>query len=222
MRALFSLYIYDVICRTMSEEEEFSIPEKKDRKIALVVVDAQNKFLTGASKQVMDGKDAHVSVMSEAVRRFHDSGRPVIFILYDGITHYIDENTAEGDAVFDRIDVHPDDFFVHKYHMNSFRNTCLADVVKNTGCDSVLLCGLYTDFCVMATYWSAVDHDLTAFLLKDALIATDEKVNEAYFSVCRSFDMDEVKENLANVKEVFRPKDPLAAYIRKKYPGGRE
>lgn len=186
-----------------------AVPEKKDRRVALVVVDAQNKFLVGASEQAIRGKEAHVPVIAEAVRMFHEVGRPVVFILYDGVTHYMDRNTAEGDAIFEGIDARPDDIYVHKYHMNSFRNTCLEDVVKEAGCDSVLLCGMYTDFCVMSTYWSAIDHGLTAFLLKGALIATEERVNEMYSELCKTFDMAEVEDNLRNVKTVPCPKDPM-------------
>ena len=112
-------------------------------------------------------------------------------------------------AIFEGIDARPDDIYVHKYHMNSFRNTCLEDVVKEAGCDSVLLCGMYTDFCVMSTYWSAIDHGLTAFLLKGALIATEERVNEMYSELCKTFDMAEVEDNLRNVKTVPCPKDPM-------------
>ena len=186
-----------------------TVPEKKDRRVALVVVDAQNKFFVGASEQAIRGKEAHVPVIAEAVRMFHEAGRPVVFVLYDGVTHYMDRNTAEGDAIFEGIDARPDDIYVHKYHMNSFRNTCLEDVVKEAGCDSVLLCGMYTDFCVMSTYWSAIDHGLTAFLLKGALIATEERVNEMYSELCKTFDMAEVEDNLRNVKTVPCPKDPM-------------
>lgn len=177
-------------------KKEIFIPEKRDRRLALVVVDSQNKFLVGASEQILKGKEAHLPAISRAVRMFHEAGRPVVFVQYDGVTHYMDENTAEGDSLFEGIDARPDDIYVHKYHMNSFRNTCLEDVVKGAGCDSILLCGIYTDFCVMSTYWSATDHDLTAFLLKGALIATEERVNDMYFQLCRTFDMDEVEENL--------------------------
>lgn len=93
-----------------------TVPEKKDRRVALVVVDAQNKFLVGASEQAIRGKEAHVPVIAEAVRMFHEAGRPVVFILYDGLTHYMDRNTAEGDAIFEGIDARPDDIYVHKYH----------------------------------------------------------------------------------------------------------
>ncbi len=179
--------------------KEIFIPEKRDRRIALVVVDVQNKFLVGATEQTLRGKDAHLPAIIQAIRMFHDAGRPVVFVKYDRVTHYMDENTAEGDALFEGIDARPDDLYVHKYHMNSFMNSCLEDVVKSAGCDSILLCGIYTDFCVMSTYWSATDHGLTAFLLKGALIATEERVNELYYQLCKTFDTEELEENLRNV-----------------------
>lgn len=61
----------------------------------------------------------------------------------------------------------------------------------------------------MSTYWSAIDHGLTAFLLKGALIATEERVNEMYSELCKTFDMAEVEDNLRNVKTVPCPKDPM-------------
>ncbi|KUE74257.1 hypothetical protein AUQ37_04985 [Candidatus Methanomethylophilus sp. 1R26] len=196
---------------------DWAVPEKDERDLALVVVDMQNKFFAGADAALTEERTRHLQGIAKAVDMFHAAGRQVIFVLYDGVTHYMDGNTAEGDAIVSGIDARPDDIYVHKYHMNSFLNTCLEDAVRSMGCDTVLLCGMITEFCVMATYWGASDHRLSAFLMKDALISSDPKHTPMFMELCRNYDFGELELNLSKTHPE-KPKDPLADYIRKKYP----
>lgn len=175
-----------------------AVPEKRDRRIALVVVDMQNKFMAGVPEDVEEAVRERLPAMCQAVRAFHEAKRPVVYVSYDGVTHCSDTNTAEGDAFMDGLDVGPDDAVVHKYHMNSFTDTCLADVVRAAGCDSVLLCGMFTEHCVSATYWGAMDHGLSPFLLKGASVAYHGRNVGLCESLYKTFDGKEMEENLAN------------------------
>lgn len=173
------------------------VPEKSERRLALVVVDAQNKFFVHSSADAEAGRAAHVAVIAEAVRQFRAAGRRVIFIKYDGVPHDCEGNTPDGERIIDGIPTDPSDVAVHKYHMNSFKNTVLADAVQAMGCDSVLLAGLYTEYCVMATYWGACDHTLTPFLLEGGMIAFEEKQNRVAGELCKTFSLADVAVNLA-------------------------
>lgn len=174
------------------------VPKKSERKLALVVVDMQNKFLVGAQEQTLESVKKRIPVISEAVDKFNRAGRPVFFISYDGLTHYIDDNTAEGDAVMDGIEKAPENIIIHKYNMNSFKNTCLSDALLFSGCDAVLLVGMYLEFCVASTYFGAQDFGIKPFVLKDALIPLKEENLDKYLAVLDMMTMEEAEENLSN------------------------
>lgn len=171
------------------------VPEKRDRKMALVVIDLQNKFF-GDNEKLAKSKELHIDTIKETIRAFREAKRPVIFITFDGFAHGSDYNSPEGDSIISDVKVEPTDLMVGKYHMNSFRNTNLADVVKSTGCDTVLLIGMLAQYCVSATYWGASDHGISAFMMEGGLITTDEELNELIFKLYRTYTMEEVEENL--------------------------
>lgn len=175
-----------------------AIPKKSERKMALVVVDMQNKFLIGAQESTAESVKKRIPVISEAVKRFNEAGRPVFFISYDGLTHYMDDNTADGDAIMPGIEKAPENIVIHKYHMNSFKNSCLGDAVLFSGCDTVLLTGMFLEFCVASTYFGAANFQIKPFVLKDALVPLNEDSVEKYLAVLDSMTMEDVKENLSN------------------------
>lgn len=170
------------------------LPAKRDRKIALVIVDVQRKF-TGGSISEKGSKEC-IKVMSKAAAMFRKNGRPVIFIFYDGPCHCSEYSKDDGDEYLRGIVPDPKDIIVHKGHMNSFQGTKLAEAVKECGCDSILLAGMVTQYCVMGTYFGAFEHNLSPYLLEGGTIATEDKYNEAACTICKTFTLGDVKENL--------------------------
>lgn len=120
--------------------------------------------------------------------------------MYDGYTHGTKERDPALEALIPEAHALDSDRRVHKYHMNSFRDTVLADAVKDLGCDSVLLAGAFTQYCVMASYFGAIDHGLSPFLLQGGTIPTRESAVAAAETVCRTYTMEEVRENLRTAK----------------------
>ncbi len=181
------------------------IPQKKDRKIALVIIDAQEKFFVEPFEHAAESRALHAGTIDRVAKMFRAAGRPVVFVHYDGYTHGMSEIDPEKERLFPEIEVARGDIHVHKYHMNSFKNTVLEDVVRAAGCDSVLLAGAFTQYCVMSTYFGAPN--LSAYLLEGGTIANEEKYNEAAYVVCNTFTMEDVEENLRAVKVVPRGND---------------
>ncbi len=173
------------------------LPEKKDRKIALVVIDVQRKF-TGGSIYINENSTA-IDTINKTVKMFNNNDRPVIFVHYDGPCECSAYDKDDGDEYLHGIELDKKSITVHKKHMNSFTGTKLADVVKECGCDSVLLCGMVTQFCVIGTYYGAFDHSLSSYLLVGGTISTDPKYDEAAYTLCKTFDMHDVNENIFNV-----------------------
>lgn len=172
------------------------LPEKKDRKIALVVIDVQKKFTGG--NVTADSSSAQIDTINEATALFHKYDRPVIFVHYDGpcdCSPYLDDG---GDDYLQGTTSDERDIIVHKQHMNSFRDTKLAEIVKGCGCDCVLLTGMVTQYCVMGTYFGAFDHDLCPYLLEGGTISTESHIDKCSYEVCKTFTMEDVRDNLAS------------------------
>jgi len=174
------------------------LPEKKDRKIAFVIIDVQRKFTGGPIAE--KGNFDAIDVINKTASMFHDHNRPVIFVYYDGPCECSAYDKDDGDEYLHGIRSDSRDIIVHKDRMNSFVGSKLADVVKECGCDSILLAGMVTQFCVIGTYYGAFEYGLSPYLLKGGTIATDDKYDEAAYVLCKTFTMEEVEGNLCETK----------------------
>ena len=127
---------------------------------------------------------------------YREHGRDVFIIRYLGDTHSEKEDKTIIKEIGDISGLQ----IVDKYHMSAFQNTNLADLMINKGYDSVLICGAYADHCVMSTYWSAYEHDMSPFILDGAVIAYTEENLAAALKICMTFTMEEMDENLRTTK----------------------
>jgi nicotinamidase-related amidase len=174
------------------------LPDKKDRKIAFAVVDVQRKF-TGGSIPIMGNKKA-IDTINTVAAMFRKNRRPVIFVCFDGSCNCSSYNKDDGDEYISGIVSDPGDIVVHKDGMNSFHQSRLADVIKEYRCDSVLIAGMVTQFCVIGTYYGAFDHDISPYLLVDGTISTQKKFNDAAYTLCKTFTLEDVEENINNMR----------------------
>ena len=179
----------------MTADHPMKVIDKNDRKLALVIVDVQKKFIMKANDSTLDSARIHTPNMLKVIDMFRKAGRPVIWILYDGLTHEegITKDTME---LLDGFEIAESDFVIKKYHMNSFNNTSLSDVIHQSGCDAALLIGMFAQYCVMSTYWGAFDKDVAPYMMKDCLISTDDKFCDLVFQLCKCYDMAELESNL--------------------------
>lgn len=174
------------------------LPDKKDRKIALIVIDVQKKFTGGFISEKSNMKA--IKMINEAVEEFHNNKRPVIFIHYDGPCECSVYDKDDGDGYLNGIISHQKNIIVHKPKMNSFIGTKLVDVLTECGCDSILLAGMVTQYCVMGTYFGAFEYNISPYILIGGTISTETKFDDAAYTICKTFNMDEVKINLKNTK----------------------
>ncbi|MCL2146129.1 MAG: isochorismatase family protein, partial [Methanomassiliicoccaceae archaeon] len=163
-----------------------------------VVVDVQRKFTGGSIPE--RGNKNEIETINTVAAMFRDNGRPVIFVHYDGPCECSPYSKDDGDEYLHGIVSDPGDILIHKIHMNSFIETKLADAVRECGCDSVLLAGMVTQLCVMGTYFGAFEHNISPYMLVGGTIATEDKYNEAAYTLCKTFNADEVGENLRTTK----------------------
>ena len=169
--------------------------KKKDVNMALAVIDVQKKF-------IMQGMEitAAIENINKAVTLFRENDRPVIFICFDGPSHNSKFSEKEGDECVRGIVLNNKDIIVHKEHINSFLNTRLNDVMTEFACDALLIAGVYTQACVVGTYYGAIDNEISPFLLVGGIISTEERFNEAAYTLCRTLTVEEAEETIRTKK----------------------
>ena len=169
--------------------------DKKVRKLALVIVDVQKKFIIGADDSTLESARLHTETMNKAIDMFRDAGRPVIWILYEGST-CMEGITDDTMQLLDGFEIKDTDHVVKKYHMNSFNNTALSDIILKNDCDAALVMGMFAQYCVMATYWGAFDKGISPYMMKGGLISNNEEAVGMVYELCKTYDLQELAENL--------------------------
>ena len=175
----------------MSAEPDYKVPSNAQRKICLVVIDMQNCFFNDdESSKVVNAPE--IENIAKTIRLFHEHSRDVFIIRYVGETHSISKDMG---FIEELGELEPCTI-VEKHHLSAFHNTQLADLIMEKGYDSVLICGAYAEYCVMATYWSTYQYDLTPFLLSGGVIAYTKEKERSAEDICQVFTTDDVVENL--------------------------
>ena len=162
--------------------------------MVLVLVDLQKRFFIEPHPTAERSRDLHLPQIINLLTLFRNAGRPVVFVLHDGPARGTAIPEGETDPL-DGISILPGEVVVRKKHMNGFNGTDLAERIRETGADTVLICGMYAEHCAMATYWGAWDCGLSPFMAKGALIAFREESLESVYDLCRTYDEEEVREN---------------------------
>jgi nicotinamidase-related amidase len=178
-----------------NKHRSMKVIDKKDRKLALVIIDVQKKFIIGPDDSTLDSAAAHTPLMLSVIEKFREAGRPVIWILYEGET-CLEGITEETYELLDGFSIDDSDIVIVKHHMNSFNETDLAETIKANDCDAMLIMGMFAQYCVMSTYWAAFDNGVSPYLMKGGLLSTEEKYCDLATELCKYYTLDELDENL--------------------------
>lgn len=143
---------------------------KKDNlKKALLVVDMQVMpfiWKDYGGKSIFE-EDRLLRNVGRLIEEAGKTGVPVYYILY---TEGEGSPRSEGQPLWQ---VHPQiapqetDRAIIKYHADSFLKTELRQLLQQDGTDTVVICGVQTEFCVDATVKSAYSHGYHVVLAKD-------------------------------------------------------
>jgi nicotinamidase-related amidase len=117
--------------------------------------------------------------------------------------------------VFPGIEVKSTDEKVVKTYQNSFNKTNLDSVIREKGCDAVIIIGLSAMHCVLSTYLGAYDHDIYPYLLRGAVAAPDEESVELVEKLCDTLSLKAVAQILEQ-----DPKTVMMGYHVKRQMAG--
>ena len=159
---------------------------------AFVVIDAQNKFYL-ERKDWKERLAAAVKDINAFADEFRKAGKPVIFVRFNGPTCRPYEG-EDGDKLFKGIRFEEGDMYLDKDHMNSFQETDLEKVLRDRGCDTVVLAGTVAQYCVISTYYAAFEHEIKAYLAQGTCLGTDAKAEESVEYICKVLTLDRIRK----------------------------
>ena len=172
-----------------------SLVDITDRRFALVLVDIQSIF-TDETPGLGESIVTRIGTINDAVEGFRRSGLPVVYIRYEGLDHSGQEIDPERTGFIDGL-LQPEagEHIIGKIEMDAFLGTDLEDILKDKGCDSVLLCGMVAQYCVLATYFGAFQHGFSPYMLENGICSTDEENVRAVEHITKTLSMEELRGN---------------------------
>ena len=172
-----------------------SLVDITDRRFALVLVDIQSMF-TDETPGLGESIVTRIGTINDAVEGFRRSGLPVVYIRYEGLDHSGQEIDPERIGFIDGL-LQPEagEHIIGKIEMDAFLGTDLEDILKDKGCDSVLICGMVAQYCVLATYFGAFQHGFSPYMLENGICSTDEENVRAVVHITKSLSMEELRGN---------------------------
>lgn len=139
---------------------------KEPIKPALLVIDIQHAFLPMMSAD----KEMAMEYINGLIELFRKNGYPVIRVYHSSEAYGVTPGT-EGFEFPETVKILPTDPKVIKTYGDGFNKTDLDKVIKETGSNTLFLCGLSAVGCVLSTWIGAQNHDYKAFMVKNAIIS---------------------------------------------------
>lgn len=140
----------------------------------LILIDLQNDYFVGGNMELVNIKQAaeNAQHLLGKFRRLH---LPIIHIKHisvrSGAGFFLPDTT--GVAINEMVAPLEGEKVVEKNYPNSFRETGLLEILKETGKDTVVICGAMSHMCIDATTRAAFDYGYNCIIAEDACATKD-------------------------------------------------
>ena len=139
---------------------------------ALVIIDVQKGMFQDPDLRIHDG-DGTVARIADLLARARDAGTPVFFVQHDGGPEHPFHPGKPGFAFHDALAPRPGDDVTVKHRGSAFHGTDLDARLKAAGVDSLVVCGLQSEYCVDAAVRGAVERGYRVVLPADGHTTAD-------------------------------------------------
>jgi len=158
-------------------------------KPALLVIDIQNTYL-----EMIPEKDKEMGLLyiNALIDLFRSNGYPVIRIYHHSKEYGPQPGTEEFEFPA-KILIKPEDPKIIKTYPDGFNKTDLDKTLKESGSNTLFLCGLSSVGCVLSTWIGAQNHDYKAFMVKDAIMSHNSEYTDNIEIIFDAVSYDIVK-----------------------------
>ncbi len=136
---------------------------------ALIIVDIQNDYFPGGKMELVNSLAAG-ECAGKLLKFFRETRLPAVHIQHvatrPGSTFFLPE--TEGVKIHSSVQPHTGETIIQKHFPNSFRNTQLADHLRDKKVQRLVICGMMTHMCLDATTRAATDLGFDCLIAQDA------------------------------------------------------
>lgn len=211
MRLVYGLEVFETL-------EEVLRP----RHTALLVVDMQRDFCSPEGHFDQSGKDlsmtrAIVPRLTGLVEEARRAGALVVFIQNTTLPNGLSDSPAwiyghlktglrlegtapytlegsEGQEIIPELAPRPSEPVVKKFRSSAFHNTVLDSLLKSRGIQSVVVTGVVTQGCVLATWRDATFHDYYTAVVPDCVASYKPDLHDAALKIMAMRDAPSSQE----------------------------
>lgn len=142
---------------------------------ALVVIDVQQGMFRIPGFHLHDG-EATVDRIAALVARARESRTPVFFVQHDGGPDHPFHPGKPGFAFHEKLAPRPDDDVTVKHRGSAFHGTDLDARLRAAGIDTLVICGMQSEYCVDSAVRGAVERGYRIVLVADGHTTGDTPV----------------------------------------------
>jgi nicotinamidase/pyrazinamidase len=156
---------------------------------ALVIVDMIKDNVNPAGNGPLDNAARGiVPKINELSAAFRERGQKVVFacdsfmpgdFIFGGRMQPHALRGTGGDMPIPELEFRAEDLYVQKRRMSSFYKTDLDQTLRTWGVDTVVVCGIVTNVCVLLTALDAIQNDFRAVMVSDASACHKTELHEA-------------------------------------------
>lgn len=147
-------------------------------KTGLIVVDVQNDYFTGGSMELVNMDAAAVNCArlldffrTQQVEIFHMQH----IATREGATFFVAD--TPGCEIHDNVKPQAGEAVIVKHYPSSFRETELAEMLKQAAVQELVICGAMTHMCIDTTTRAAFDLGFQCHVIADACATRDLEFN---------------------------------------------
>jgi nicotinamidase-related amidase len=141
---------------------------------ALVIVDIQKDYFPGGRMELVGAEEA-ARRARELLSAFRASGEPVFHVqhVFESPEAPFFTPGSEGSQIHPDVRPASDEAVIVKHHPNAFMETSLAQDLRQSEVEEVVICGMMTSMCVDASARAAADLGFHTSIAADACAAPD-------------------------------------------------
>jgi len=166
------------------------------KKKAILVIDMLKDTLGKNKKSPLALQGAALlPTLNHLIKKSRDTGIQVIFAMDSflendyffsrGVKPYSIRGT-EGAEVINEIEKDPRDMYLPKRRFSAFFKTDLDQTLRVMGIDTVVLTGITTHVCVLATAMDALSHDFKTIIIEDCCASVSKDIHQSIISTYRN------------------------------------
>jgi nicotinamidase/pyrazinamidase len=175
---------------------------------ALIVVDMIKDNVNTTSHGLMDvqAKEIIPSIV-HLENEFRATGNKVVFacdsfmpndFIFKGRMPPHAIRGTGGDQPINDLNMQPSDLFLPKRRMSAFYKTDLDQTLRTWGVETIAVCGIVTNVCVLLTAFDALQNDFRAVIVSDACACHKKEIHEATLELYKGFVLAPIFRTLSS------------------------